>query len=679
MGKNHKKSASIENKANKRTSGNNMSDPLAADGMKSSKDRQKSDTKKSKYKNYFTKENKNNSKNTGSRNISNKKFINPYTFVPISNKEPQRVKFEDLDWENSNKLDGCIECILETKSSVFVPNTTKTFEYGFNEFFSYDDLSGRKKEDIPKENPKYPRIPGSEIRGMVRNIYEQLTDSCLSVIDDKNVPIKRSAKPKKAGVWDTETDKLYKAERKAIGKDELNKLFDNENKQSDKKSITGTEVFVKCNAKNYVKYCSLQDFEEAQRGFALKGESFPRKLNESIIVSDLVDEEFTLTQQDKDRFKAVLDRYDKKTKHGNEYDDYKKAYKKAHNSNIRYLPVFYERVANKIYLAPAMMTKEVFENTISKILENNHFKHHACNSNTGFCPACRLFGTIADKKSLASRLRFTDTEVFKNAKFDVPRFIPVLGTPKYSSTEFYLKKPEDSKAAMWNYDYYTINIGNKIDKQIPYEAHLKGRKVYWQGSDKLNVEKSLKEYEILKKDSFDKLGKYNLNNIKIRSAGRALMPGAKTRFKVYFEDITEEELAALLYSLTLGNDCNHRIGRGKPYGMGAVKLNVEKLNLRTYSFEDGKLSITETEVDPKSYKMEKQWEENKRYIELYSVPLSEGEGELVEYPTSLEGKEIFKWFAYNRGSVQAPKIDQCLPDITDNTDKDKCLSKNSKN
>ena len=154
------------------------------------------------------------------------------------------------------------------------------------------------------------------------------------------------------------------------------------------------------------------------------------------------------------------------------------------------------------------------------------------------------------------------------------------------------------------------------------------------------------------------------------------MPGAKTRFKVYFEDITEEELAALLYSLTLGNDCNHRIGRGKPYGMGAVKLNVEKLNLRTYSFEDGKLSITETEVDPKSYKMEKQWEENKRYIELYSVPLSEGEEKLVEYPTPADGKEIFKWFANNRGSVQAPKIDQCLPEITAD---DKHLFKNYKN
>ena len=154
------------------------------------------------------------------------------------------------------------------------------------------------------------------------------------------------------------------------------------------------------------------------------------------------------------------------------------------------------------------------------------------------------------------------------------------------------------------------------------------------------------------------------------------MPGAKTRFKVYFEDITEEELAALLYSLTLGNDCNHRIGRGKPYGMGAVKVNVEKLNLRTYSFDGGKLSITENEADPKSYKMKELWEENKRYIELYSIPLSEGEEELVEYPTSLEGKEIFKWFAYNRGSVQAPKIDQCLPYITD---KAKYLLKNFKN
>ena len=212
MAKNYKKGVSGEDKANKRKSGGSMSDLLAAAGMPPSKGIEKPEPKKSKPSKDFA----NRNKNTGSKNVSNQKFINPYIFVPISNKEPQRIKFEDLDLDISDKLDGCIECTLETKSSVFIPNTTRTFEYGFNEFFSYDDLADRNKKDIPKENPKYPRIPGSEIRGMVRNIYEQLTDSCLSVIDKENLAVKRSPKPKWAGVWDRETDKLYKADIKAI-------------------------------------------------------------------------------------------------------------------------------------------------------------------------------------------------------------------------------------------------------------------------------------------------------------------------------------------------------------------------------------------------------------------------------------------------------------------------------
>ncbi|EJZ68970.1 TIGR03986 family type III CRISPR-associated RAMP protein [Lachnoanaerobaculum sp. OBRC5-5] len=670
MAKNYKKGASGEDKVKKKSSGSSMFDQLVAAGMEPSKGIEKPEPKKSKPSNDCTKGNKNESKNTGSKNVSKQKFINPYTFVPISDKEPQRIKFEDLDLDISDKLDGCIECTLETKSSVFVPNTTRTFEYGFNEFFSYDDLSGRNKKDIPKENPKYPRIPGSEIRGMIRNIYEQLTDSCLSVIDDKNLAVKRSAKPKEAGIWDRENDILYKAKRKKISFYKLKEL----GYEKGKNYITGSEIYITCNEDDYVIDVDFKFLKGATKGIVIKGEKFTNKKNESVLIfpekEDIVKDK--LTQQDKDRFQAVLDRYDKKTKDGNEYDDYKNAY---YNSDIRYLPVFYEKVEDKLYLAPAMMTKEVFENTISEILEHNHFKHHACNSNTGFCPACRLFGTIADKKSLASRLRFTDTEVFENAEFDVPRLIPVLGTPKYSSTEFYLKKPKDSQAAMWNYDYYTVNKeGDKgIKKLATYKAKLKGRKVYWQGSDKLKNERSLDAQKLFEKDNQSKTGE---NNIKIRSAGRALMPGAKTRFKVYFEDISEEELAALLYSLTLGNDCNHRIGRGKPYGMGAVKVNVEKLNLRNYSFDEGKLSITENEADPENYKMKNLWEENKRYIELYSVPLAEGEEELVGYPTPADGKEIFKWFANNRGNVQAPKIDQCLPDIKD---KDKCLLKNSKN
>ena len=59
-------------------------------------------------------------------------------------------------------------------------------------------------------------------------------------------------------------------------------------------------------------------------------------------------------------------------------------------------------------------------------------------------------------------------------------------------------------------------------------------------------------------------------------------------------------------------------------------------------------------------------EENKKYIEIYSTPLSNSEACIVGYPKPLTQDEIFKWFAKNRGrTIQAPQIDQVLPDITD--------------
>ena len=587
--------------------------------------------------------NNNKEKRITEKKDSEKKFINPYTFVPISKKEPERIKFEELYKDSNGKIDGCIECSLETKSSVFVPNTSRTFECGFNDFFSYEDLSKKSERAIPKEAPKYPRIPGSEIRGMVRSIYEQLTDSCLSVIDNENLAVKRSPKPKAAGVWDRSKDVLYEAGRRAIKEKEVDVLKE----KSGEEFITGKEVFVHCNQKGYVQNISFDNNKNAESGFIIKGEKFQNKKSDSVIVpkfNKVVKNQ--LTQLDKDRFKAVLDRYAG-------YEDYKKAY----NSDIRFLPIFYEKVesnlGDKLYMSPAMITKEVFENTISEILEQNHFKHQPCNAETGFCPACRLFGTIANEKSIASRLRFTDTEVFENAVFDEPRFIPVLGMPRYSSTEFYLQKPKDSKVAMWNYDYYTINGRNKIEKQITYKPHLKGRKVYWQGADKLSAEKKLDRKDEIK-------------NLNIRSACRALKQGSKTKFKVYFEDISKTELGALLYSLTLGKECNHRIGRGKPYGMGAIKVNIEKLTIRKFVFEEGKICIKEDCEDPKDYKLSTLEEENKKYIEIYSTPLSNSEACIVGYPKPLTQDEIFKWFAKNRGrTIQAPQIDQVLPDITD--------------
>ena len=56
--------------------------------------------------------------------------------------------------------------------------------------FSYTELDGKRYEG--KENYHVPVIPGSEMRGVVRNVYETLTDSCMGLLNEATYPVKRS-------------------------------------------------------------------------------------------------------------------------------------------------------------------------------------------------------------------------------------------------------------------------------------------------------------------------------------------------------------------------------------------------------------------------------------------------------------------------------------------------------
>ena len=52
-----------------------------------------------------------------------------------------------------------------------------------------------------------------------------------------------------------------------------------------------------------------------------------------------------------------------------------------------------------------------------------------------------------------------------------------------------------------------------------------------------------------------------------------LMPaGAKFKAKIRFENLLNEELGAMLFALKLPEKCCHKIGMGKPLGMGSIKI-----------------------------------------------------------------------------------------------------------
>lgn len=690
------------------------------------------------------------------------KFINPYTFVPIKAAFPDRRAKEEHD------LTGCIECSLRVESSLFIPNTSKKFKYlktngklvdkikdffrreeeeknkkktkkvdegiikenyeqntnevlkehYFSEFFSYEDLSNNGDE-IPLSPPQYPRIPGSEIRGVIRNVYEQLTNSCMSVIDGDNLPNMRSAKPKKAGLLDLESMKLYKAERVMLNS---RKKYDNE-KTGGKKVAqgvynSGDAVYIVKSANTYKKYITDRNGNKKVidtgthlvdkirmaggsiavrecKGYVVIGEYFSNKHHDSVILGEydktgkLDNFKCDITEADIERLENVMKKYNGKTvsdkleslrgsaKMYRSYIDYyltKKAAKKG------ILPVFYSTAETSsgssiIYMSPAMITREYYSNTISDILERTN-KHQCCDGKNGWCPACRLFGMVGksgkNSDAIASRLRFTDSAPIIDCKFDPPCVLPILGSPRISASEFYLKKPIANDVCMWNYDYYTYNNNNG---RMVYDSELAGRKVYWLGKCCLS--------DIRNVISIFNKGRLNVNGLtrevrtlKQRTGIRSLNKG-NTTFKVYFEDLSKEELNCLIFCLTLGDYASnentyHRIGKGKPFGMGAVKIDIKQIELNNYVINDGKIERKQetkesSEIDWDTYKLSNpEYDEAIKFIKFYSQKLPEEHGKEVRYPVGEDNRgrrTIYEWFVLNRGSIRSPKIEDTLPEL----------------
>ncbi|NLG85434.1 MAG: TIGR03986 family CRISPR-associated RAMP protein [Firmicutes bacterium] len=62
-----------------------------------------------------------------------------------------------------------------------------------------------------------------------------------------------------------------------------------------------------------------------------------------------------------------------------------------------------------------------------------------------------------------------------------------------------------------------------------------------------------------------------------RTITGALKPGTEFTFTVEFENLAPVELGALLYALELEGEMVHRLGLAKPLGFGSVKVQVEKV------------------------------------------------------------------------------------------------------
>ena len=650
-------------------------------------------------------------------------FINPYNFISLSEK-PVRQKAN----EGAETYTGYIEYLLTTKSRLFIPNTSsdKAFRYEANQdddpdgehklydFYSFHALDENKTYD---EEWFEPGVPGSEVRGMFRSIYETLTNSCLSVTDGEKRIGKRTVEHFKPGVL----------KRGGGGKNYLHEAKDavyrNKKDFSDKKYKNcnikdGSKVSFDKNSpsKNYIKpdVSRMKGYEEQGNryqceGYLLKGSKGPdiksgkeskcysKDRPECIMMQKGLCEgkykksehcykaekhcahvfwleekhsEYDLNEQSLRSLEIVLEQYlneDEKS-----YSEYKEAYRAFIKKEADGIPVYYSKIdtSDYIMLSPACITREVYENTVNDIVKD----YEKCNPSVTkkpLCPACSLFGIVNDKDVRGSKIRFTDLHIKGQQKENKDYYneglltLEPLSAPHLANTEFYLKEPidEEGEVLFWTYDYYTLR---KKDGQVVVKKclpEISGRKFYWNNCS------DIKNYE---------------KRTKFNQTVRTVKPDVTFTGRIYFDGIQEWQLQQLIYIIQYTADGKHgfKLGGGKPLGLGSVQLGIESQDkIKVRKWETGKYSCDDygkhIKIDSHTYAELHFDKKAGAEFELITRYLGERESKAIHYPTTkVEGEEGFQWFVNNKIKVDNGKkykyqssrlqikIQQKLPEVS---------------
>jgi len=171
-----------------------------------------------------------------------------------------------------------------------------------------------------------------------------------------------------------------------------------------------------------------------------------------------------------------------------------------------------------------------------------------CDSNHKLCRACRMFGMTSERQSNASvflgKINIGDALVDKKSlTFYHPIYTAILEAPKPRHRAFYL------------------NAGARS---------IAGRKFYFHHHSEPQIAKSLLPIR-------NEPGKYRNQHIE------PINTNTDFETRVDFTNLEADEFAALLLAITLNPKMRHKIGYGKPIGLGSIKMTITKLCLIDYA------------------------------------------------------------------------------------------------
>lgn len=566
------------------------------------------------------------------------KFINPYNFISFP---AQKAKA----YTDTDRHTGVIEYSITTKSPLFIPNSSsesafsesaKVKDHKSYDFFSYTELD----EEKTYENEYHiPVLPGSEMRGVVRNVYETLTDSCMGVLNSEEYPVKRTPTRFKPALLCRNKDGMFEI-RDAFSTPVGDKAFNGKSPIEYKNWRNGDLI----DGKGYLLKWGMggagNKAKKRYHAFSEKGVRAGEGMNKKNIILSRDDVERKLFPV----IASYLLQPALQKNNKDAYIEYREDLENfLKNKKKQCFPVNYSMIGRDlVYLTPAIITKEAFNNSLGKLAG----EFDSCTEN--FCPACEVFGHIGKSgDSSGSKTRFTDLYVTDQKRpeeyYEFNKItLQALGGPKMGNTEFYLKKP--AGATFWTYDYRVAD-----GKVIAEPGELRGRKFYWHSRNGRIIEAEPS----------------NLNK-----TVRPVKENITFSGKLYFDGISKKQLNQLIWILNSGKEnLGLKLGSAKPLGLGSITCKVLDVKERRITLENGELKyeVLPVKTIPTYEQAGLSAHAKKEFYKiagLYSVP----ENMEITYPKDIRQKNRaiekgYEWFVKNRGTNSGKKFASGRTDI----------------
>lgn len=215
-----------------------------------------------------------------------------------------------------------------------------------------------------------------------------------------------------------------------------------------------------------------------------------------------------------------------------------------------------------------------------------------------------VFGSSASGKKLKGRVFFS--HAFCNTHFEEGQLKTeriVMGSPKSSYFPFYLQQ-SGKQGKVKSYNNYNVN------------SKLSGFKKHY-------IHKNVKF-----------IGK-NIENENMVSKFKPLPEGTSFKAKVRFHNLRKMEIGALISAITLHNhnqEAFHSIGYAKPIGFGKIKVDIKFENYIDYLLEFEK-EIRKSQKNwsiSQLLQLAKETDSNRSYMELEEFQLVKNEGGYLE-------------------------------------------------